>query len=368
MSLTANSERGAPAELNLGDDVVALATQICNIPSASGEETCLADAVEHALSALPHLDVMRDGDAVVARTRANLDERVILAGHLDTVPVAGNLPVRREMRDGRSHLVGRGTVDMKAGVAVFLSLAAELVEPSRDITYVLYDHEEVEDNKNGLGRLVRHHPEWLAAHFAVLGEPTNGEVEGGCNGTIRADVLATGKAAHSARAWMGRNAVHRAGEILGRLNAYEPATIDVDGLAYREGLNAVLISGGTATNVIPDVCRIMVNYRFAPKWTIEQAIAHVCEVFEGFDVTVVDAAPAARPGLDSPLAADFLAATGAVARPKYGWTDVARFSELGVPAINFGPGDPSDAHTDDEGCPEEQIRQVREALRAWLTT
>ncbi len=353
--------------LDLSADLLALTRAVVDVPSVSGDEAALADLVEAALRGCPHLRVDRDGDTVVARTQLGRDRRVVVAGHLDTVPIAGNVPSHVE----GDVVWGRGTVDMKAGVAVMLSLAAELRAPTVDVTWVFYDHEEVAAELNGLGRVATAHPDWLAADFAVLGEPTDGGVEGGCNGTLRAEVVVTGVAAHSARAWTGVNAVHKAGEVLRRLDAYRPATITVDGLDYREGLNAVLVSGGTAGNVIPDRCVVTVNYRFAPSRSVEEATAHVREVLAGFDVTVVDAAAGARPGLDDPSARGFvdavLGATGRAPVAKLGWTDVARFAALGIPAVNFGPGDPLLAHTAGERCPVAQIVQVHAALLAWLT-
>lgn len=354
-------------------DVVGLTRALCDVPSVSGDETALADAVEQVLRGAPHLEVLRDGDTVVARTHLGRPQRVVVAGHLDTVPIQGNLPTQeRTGADGEAVLWGRGTVDMKGGVGVALHLAVTLTAPAKDVTWVFYDHEEVEAELNGLGRVVRAHPDWLAADFAVLGEPTAGGIEGGCNGTMRAEVRTHGLTAHSARAWMGRNAVHDAGEVLRRLVEYVPAEVEVDGLRYREGLNAVGIRGGIAGNMVPDECTVVVNYRFAPSATPEQAFAHVREVFEGFDVGLVDAAAGARPGLDHPVAVDFVAAvsaiTGGVAGPKYGWTDVARFTELGVPAVNFGPGDPLLAHADDEQVPTAQIALCARALSAWLST
>jgi succinyl-diaminopimelate desuccinylase len=256
---------------------------------------------------------------------------------------------------------------MKAGVAVQLKLAATITEPSSDVTYIFYDHEEVEASKNGLGRLAKNHPELLDASFAVLCEPTSAEVEGGCNGTMRVELNFKGIKAHSARPWMGKNAIHDAAAALTTLAAYVPAEIEVDGLVYRESLNAVLIKGGIATNVIPDDCTITVNYRFAPSKSGAQAEAHLREVFAGVELLVVDVAEGARPGLDRPEAVAFLAATKSQARPKYGWTDVARFSALGIPAVNFGPGDPSKAHADDEAVPVSQIYACESALRAWLS-
>jgi succinyl-diaminopimelate desuccinylase len=357
-------------DLDLAGDAVELTATLCDIPSVSGDEGRLADAIERALRRLAHLRVDRDGDTVVARTDLGHAERVVLAGHIDTVPIAGNLPTRLEGDTRTGVLHGRGTVDMKGGVAVQLRVAATVPRPTRDVTYVFYDNEEVESSRNGLGRLVRAHPDWLTADFAVLLEPSRAGVEGGCNGTMRIDVVTHGVAAHSARWWRGENAVHAAGRVLARLQAYTPREVDVDGLVYREGLNAVGIRGGIAGNVIPDRCVVSVNYRFAPDRSVEDAEKHVRDVFEGFDVTLVDAAAGARPGLDHPAAAAFVAAirtaTGGTPHPKYGWTDVARFSALGVPAVNFGPGDPSLAHADDEQCPAEQIHACEQALRAWL--
>ncbi|MGM0384869.1 MAG: succinyl-diaminopimelate desuccinylase [Actinomycetota bacterium] len=347
-------------------DVVALTAAICDIPSVSGEERALADAVEASLRRNPHLEVLRDGDAVVARTHLDRPRRVVVAGHLDTVPVQGNLPTR--LVDGE--LWGRGTVDMKGGVAVALHLAATLAEPAWDVTWVFYDHEEVDADLNGLGRIAREHPEWIAGDFAILGEPTAAAIEGGCNGTIRAEVRTRGRTAHSARAWRGVNAIHAAAPVLDRLSLYVPAEVEVDSLVYREGLNAVGIRGGIASNMVPDECVVTVNHRFAPSRTVAEAEAHVREVFSGHEVVITDAAPGARPGLDDPAVAEFVAAVGAHSGgevgPKYGWTDVARFASLGIPAVNFGPGDPLLAHADDERCPVSDIRACAAALRAWL--
>ncbi|MFM2351672.1 MAG: hypothetical protein RL096_153 [Actinomycetota bacterium] len=357
----------APVTLNLEADVVELTRQICDIESVSGNETELADAIQAALSAYDHLEVLRDGDAVVARTNLGRASRVVIAGHIDTVPVADNLPVKFLPMEREQVLWGRGTVDMKAGVAVQLKLAATVAEPNTDVTWIFYDHEEVEASKNGLGRLARNHPELLNASFAVLCEPTGAQVEGGCNGTMRIEIKTHGVKAHSARPWMGKNAIHATAEILTILANHKTDEVEVDGLVYRESLNAVLISGGIATNVIPDAATITVNYRFAPSKSVAQAEAHLREIFAGFDLTVTDSAAGARPGLDRPEAIRFVEATGTTAKPKYGWTDVARFSDLGVPAVNYGPGDPSKAHADDENVPVSQIYACESGLRSWLT-
>jgi succinyl-diaminopimelate desuccinylase len=339
-----------------------LVQQIVDIPSPSGEEGPLADAIESALLDASHLEVLRIGNTVAARTSLNRDHRVVWAGHIDTVPVGKNLP--SILSEGS--LRGRGTVDMKGGVAIGLALALELSEPHHDVTWIFYDNEEVDATKNGLGLLGAAHPDWVTGDFAIVGEPSNSAIEGGCNGTLRALVETTGKQAHSARSWKGDNAIHAVAEVLERLATYQPSTVTVDGLDYREGLNAVGISGGVAGNVIPDACEVTINYRFAPNKTVEDAEAHVRSVFQGFSLRVVDRAGGARPGIDSELAQGFLSSLGVEVRPKYGWTDVARFGEWGIPAVNFGPGDPSLAHSDDEEVSLADVRSVYEGLKAWL--
>jgi succinyl-diaminopimelate desuccinylase len=351
-------------ELDLSVDGAALTAAIVDVPSVSGDEDQLTTAIEAALKPLGHLSVQRFGNSLVARTERGHRERVVLAGHVDTVPLAGNLPSHVE----GDRLYGCGTSDMKAGVAVQLRLAATVPEPVRDVTYVFYDCEEIEAERNGLGRLSRSHPDLLAGDFAVLMEPSGGEIEGGCQGTMRAEVTVTGQRAHSARSWMGRNAIHDAGDVLDVLRQYQPREPEVDGLRYHEGLNAVAISGGVAGNVIPDRCVVTVNYRFAPDRDVAGAEAHLREVFGPWEVAIVDAAPSARPGLDQGPAASFAAAVGGSPRAKLGWTDVARFAELGIPAVNYGPGISEIAHTKDEYVEIGRIGQCEARLRHWLTT
>jgi succinyl-diaminopimelate desuccinylase len=349
-------------ELDLRVPATDLTAHLVDIESVSGGEQPLADAIFAAVSQLPHLVLYRDGNAIVARTDFGRSERVVLAGHIDTVPIAGNLPSRRE----GGMLYGCGSCDMKSGVAVQLRLAAQLTSAVRDITYVFYDCEEVEAARNGLLRLSRNRPELLAADFAVLMEPTGAVVEGGCQGTLQAQIVATGERAHSARSWMGSNAIHSAGGILDLLRAYQARQPVVDGLSYHEGLNAVRISGGVAGNVIPDECEVTVNFRFAPDRSPEQAADHVRDVFAGFEVRLTDAASGARPGLGHPAAASFVAAVGGEPRAKLGWTDVARFDALGIPAVNYGPGDPHVAHSRNEHVPLEQIEQCEARMLTWL--
>ena len=371
-------------------DPGALALALVRVPSVSGAEAPLADAVQAALAARDHLEVLRHGNTVVARTRLGRAERVVVAGHLDTVPVSrrtGNVPGRLEERDGQTVVWGRGSVDMKGGVAVGLHLAATLAAPRRDVTWVFYDNEEVADELNGLGRALAAHPDWFEADLAVLGEPTGASIEGGCNGTLRLVLDVPGLAAHSGRAWRGVNAIHAASTLIERVRAAPLRTVDVEGLAYRESFSVVRIEGGAAANTIPDRCRVTVNYRFAPDLTAEAALARARRVLAGLGadgdeaepvidagtgpvaVELDDLCPAARPGLDSPMARELIALVGergGGVGPKYGWTDVARFSAAGVPAVNLGPGDPMLCHTDDEHCPVAQIEAVAGALRAWL--
>ncbi len=352
------------SSLDLSAPVEELTAVIVDTSSVSGREGPLADLIEEALDRLSHLRVDRSGDAVVARTSGDATGRVVLAGHIDTVPVADNLPSHV---DG-GLLYGCGTSDMKSGVAVQLALAASLTTASYELTYVFYDNEEVEADRNGLGRLSRDHRDWLDGDLAILLEPTGGRVEAGCQGTMRATVRTSGRRAHSGRSWLGDNAIHAAAPALARLGAYSARQVEIDGCGYREGLNAVGITGGVAGNIIPDECTITVNFRFAPDRSEQQAFDHVREVFEGFDVELIDSAPGAPPGLSAPLAGAFVAAVGTPPVAKYGWTDVARFATLGIPALNFGPGDPNLAHTREEHVELARIGQCEAALRAFLTT
>jgi succinyl-diaminopimelate desuccinylase len=340
----------------------ALTASLVDIPSPSGGETRLADEVEAILRGAGHLEVERDGDALMARTTLGRKQRVVIAGHLDTVPVADNLPSRR---DG-DKLYGCGTSDMKAGIAVMLRLATSVAVPRHDVTWLFYDNEETDAAHNGLGRVLRNAPHWLKADLAVLMEPTSNRVEAGCQGTLRVLVVVTGRRAHSARSWLGDNAIHGAGEVLTRLSAYEPRRVEIDGCEYREGLNAVRIEGGVSGNVVPDRCTIAVNFRFAPDRTEDEALAHVQEVLAPFECVLTDSAPAAPPRLSEPAALDFLAAVDGAPQAKLGWTDVARFAGLGIPALNFGPGDPNLAHTREEYVDVPLIADCERVLRTYL--
>ena len=352
--------------LDLTSDPVALTAALTDIPSVSRDEVRIADEVEEALRRqAPGYEVIRNGDAVLARTALGKPTRVLLAGHLDTVPIADNVP---SWRDG-DRLFGCGTSDMKSGDAVFLHLAATVTDLAHDVTLVFYDCEEIESSANGLGRIERDLPDWLRADLAILGEPTDGHIEAGCQGTLRVLISTMGTRAHSARSWLGDNAIHKLGPVLDRLARYEARQVDIDGCIYREGLSAVRIDGGVAGNVIPDTASLTVNFRFAPDRSPSDALGHVKEVFAGLDIDLrqTDAASGALPGLRNPAAAALIDAAGGSVRAKFGWTDVSRFAALGIPAVNYGPGDPNLAHRRDESVDVGQIVQVTETLRNYLS-
>lgn len=349
-------------------DPVTLAAALVDIPSPSHHETELADALEPALRAIPGVQVHRHGNTLLARTRRGLGERVILAGHIDTVPIVDNLPHR--LVDGVLH--GCGSVDMKSGLAVYLHtfwLLANDPGLNRDLTLIAYEGEEVSTEFNGLGHIEADLPEWLVGDIALLGEPSGAIIEAGCQGTLRLRITARGERAHSARAWLGENAAHKLAPVLTRIAAYQPRSVKIDECEYREGLNVVHLESGVTTNTIPDEAWLFLNFRFAPDRSVAGAEAHLREVldFAGLEVEIDDAAPGALPGLGSPPAQELLSAVGGRFRAKYGWTDVARFAARGIPALNFGPGDPNFAHKKDEQCPVWMITGVVQTLRTWLT-
>ncbi len=348
--------------LDLTASAEALTAALVDIPSVSGTEQHLADAIEERLRSLPHLTLERDGDAVLARTTLGRPTRVVLAGHLDTVPIADNLPSRQH----GDRLHGCGSSDMKSGIAVMLRLAAHVPAPSRDVSYLFYDNEEVKADRNGLGRIAGRARDWLEGDLAILLEPTSARVEVGCQGTLRALVLVPGRRAHSARSWLGDNAIHRSSAVLDRLSAYEARRVEIDGIEYREGLNAVRIDGGVAGNVLPDRCTVTIDFRFAPDRTEAQALAHVQEVLAPFECVLTDSAPAAPPGLTAAAVTEFVRAVGEEPVAKYGWTDVARFSQLGIPAVNYGPGNPDLAHTREEYVEIPLISHCERLLRGYL--
>lgn len=354
--------------LDLTADPVELTAALVDVPSVSGDEDALAGAVKAALAEqAPHLELAVSGNTVLARTNLGRPSRVVLAGHLDTVPINDNLPLRRTGAGEELVLHGCGAVDMKGGDAVFLHLAATIAEPAHDLTFIFYDCEEVDAARNGLGRIEREMPEWLRGDLAVVGEPSNGVIEAGCQGTLRIELRTKGIRAHTARAWMGENAVHMMAGALHKLDQYEPRQVEIDGCHYHEGLQAVKIVGGVAGNVVPDECVLTINHRFAPDRTAEEAVDHLRVLFEGYQLTVVDSAEGALPGLAAPTARSLVEAAGGAPVAKLGWTDVARFAALGIPAVNFGPGDPTLAHTQQEHVAAAQIVHCEQVLRRFLS-
>jgi succinyl-diaminopimelate desuccinylase len=344
-------------------DLLALTAELVDIASVSHDEGRLGDHLEAELAAVGWLAVERVGDNVVARTDLGRSQRLILAGHTDTVPPDGNERARLE----GDTLWGLGSTDMKAGLAVALELARTVPEPAVDVTYVFYAGEEVEARHNGLGHLFRDRPDLLVGDAAVLGEPTGGVVEAGCQGSLRVRATLTGRRAHTARPWMGVNAVHRLGPALAVLAGYEGRRPVLDGCEYREALVAVGVEGGVAGNVVPDRARLTVNLRFAPDRSVEEAEAHVREVLGPVldaddELEVLDVAAAAAPGLDHPLLRALVERNRLEVRSKLGWTDVARFAAHGIPACNLGPGEPTLAHAPDERVERAPLESTHAAL------
>lgn len=349
-------------------DLLELTAELVEIPSVSLDEQAITDRIEQELRSVPSLTLDRVGDNLVARTDLGRSMRLVLAGHTDTVPVNGN---DRARVDGDT-LWGLGSADMKSGLAVMLELARSVPEPAVDVTYVFYAAEEIASQYNGLGQLFDVRPELLAGDVAILGEPTGAVLEAGCQGTMRLEVRLTGVRAHSARPWMGRNAIHRLGRVLAIVDGWEGREPVVDGCRYREAVQAVLVQGGVAGNVVPDEASVVLNHRFAPDRDEEAASAWLRSLLapaieDGDQVVVTDAAPSARPGLDHPLLAALMARNQLDVRAKLGWTDVARFASRGIPAANFGPGDPLLAHTADECVTREQLEQTWTVLHDLVT-
>jgi succinyl-diaminopimelate desuccinylase len=345
-------------------DLLAATAELVDVPSVSHNETAIADLIEARLRPTAWLDVERLGDNVVARTHLDRDQRLILAGHTDTVPANGNERARVE----GDVLWGLGAADMKAGLAVMLELATAVAEPAVDLTYVFYVCEEVAAEFNGLPALLGSRPDLLAGEAAILGEPTGAVVEAGCQGTLRVAVTLAGERAHTARPWMGNNAIHRLAPVLERVAAYRERRPVLGGCEYREALQAVKVEGGVAGNVVPDRAVLTLNHRFAPDRTVEQAFAHVREVIGEVDsVELVDAAAPAPPALDHPLLQRLVERSGAAPRAKLGWTDVSFFAAHGIPATNFGPGEPTLAHTAAERVDRAQLDQVMATLQGLIS-
>lgn len=353
---------------DLPSDLLGRTAELVDVASVSHHEAALADQIEAELRGHRWLLVERLGDNVVARTEHGRPLRVLLVGHLDTVVPNGNERARIE----GDTLWGLGSTDMKGGLAIMLELARTMPATAVDVSYVFYAAEEVASEHNGLRRLFAERPDLLAGDLALVGEPTAGRLEAGCQGTMRLEVTLTGRRAHTARPWMGVNAVHRLGAVLSALAAYRPREPLIAGCQYREGLQAVAVSGGVAGNVVPDWAAITINHRFAPDRSPAEAERHVRELLEPLlepedSMAVVDLAPPAPPALDQPLLAAFVGRANLGVEAKLGWTDVARFAEHGIPAANFGPGDSTLAHTAEERLEREPLEWCFRVQRALLS-
>jgi succinyl-diaminopimelate desuccinylase len=350
-------------------DLLELTAALIDVASPSFAEDRLCGLIHAELAGCGWLEVERVGDNVVARTHLGRARRLVLAGHTDTVPANGNEIARIE----GDRLWGVGAADMKGGLAVMLELARTVAEPVVDVTWVFYAREEVAADHSGLGELFALRPDLLVGDVALLGEPTSAALEAGCQGTLRAVVALRGERAHTARPWMGRNAVHRLADLLAALAAHEGRRPVVDGLEFRESTQAVAVSGGVAGNVVPDLVELTINHRFAPDRTIEEAVADVAALVgpfleDGDTFDVVDAAAAAWPAVSDPLVASLVARRDLEVRAKLGWTDASRFAAAGIPAANYGPGDATIAHTAGEHVDRASLEAVHAGLTDLLTT
>lgn len=354
-----------------GEDPFLLAARLVGIASPSHHEAAIAAEVQTYLESCGGLEVVRIGDNVIARTDLHRPLRLLLAGHLDTVPAPdGMVPkVRGDV------LWGTGAADMKGGLAVMLDLARTVPQPAIDLTWCFYAREEVARELSGLDEIWSERPDLLAGDVAILGEPTDALAEAGCQGTMRVVVHAGGVRAHTARPFTGVNAIHRLGRILGRVAAFNGREVDLDGCRYVEQLQAVGLSGGVASNVVPDTASVTLNYRYAPDRSGAGARDALREVFEdllepslGDSYEILDQADGALPSLDHPLLGALVERTGSAPRAKVGWTDVARFASHGIPALNFGPGDPLLAHHADERLMRRSLERARSVLAGLLSS
>ncbi|MEY3495885.1 MAG: succinyl-diaminopimelate desuccinylase [Candidatus Nanopelagicales bacterium] len=349
--------------MNINQELSKLTLDLVNISSVSKDEKSIADSIAEALKKYSHLKITRVNNSIVAQTNFGNKQRVVIAGHIDTVPANNNFPGKIN----NSEVIGLGSVDMKSGIAVALKLASEITSSNYDVTYLFYESEEIETKFNGLELITKQQKDLLDCDFAILMEPTNGILEVGCQGSLRFEVSTSGKRSHSARWWNGENAIHKTNKILEILNNYKSREPEIDGHKFREGLQAVKVNGGIAGNVVPDSVTISINHRFAPDTSIDQATQNMKTLFKDFNFQLVDAANAAPTGLSNPLIKEFVSNIGKNVAPKFGWTDVARFANAGIPAINFGPGDPNLAHHPEEKVLISQINDVYESLKNWLT-
>jgi len=328
----------------LRDWLVATTLQLVEVSSPTGDERELCDIVEARLRTMPDLIVERVGDSVAAHRPWTGRPKVALVGHLDTVPKSeGQEPTRVE----GDRLYGLGASDMKAGDAVMLGLL-ELVESSDlvyDLCIILYDAEEGPYDESGLGPLFDA-LDWVkSVDLAFCLEPSDNVVQVGCVGSFHAKLTVKGRACHSARPWQGENAIHKSGALMSLLGSLEPKVVNVAGHNFSEVISATVVNGGRARNVIPDSCTFNINFRFAPGRSEEEAFSELVDLVGDLaEVELLDSCPSGSVVSNSPLFDRFLSLTGAEVTAKQAWTDVARFAQIGVDAVNYGPGISSQAH------------------------
>ncbi len=342
-------------------DIVSTLVDLIDIPSEVGDEGRLCTSLAERLMETWGIDgVERLGNSLIVGKRSQRP-LVLLVGHIDTVPGQGQ--GRAAIQEGR--VVGLGASDMKSGLAVMVHL---LEDPSvrlgpYDVVGVFYDREEGPADENGLEPVLERAP-WLSdAEFAVVLEPTDLELQVGCVGTINATVRFEGHSAHSARPWLGENAITKAGSWLAELHARRPESIIIDGLEFKEVFSVTTASGGVARNIIPAGFDINLNYRFAPNKTLDEAEARLREVAASADlIEIVDRAPAGPVPAGNPHFERLASLSGAARTPKQAWTDVARLAQYGIAAVNYGPGETAQAHQVAESVALDNLRVAYEAL------
>jgi succinyl-diaminopimelate desuccinylase len=341
-----------------------LALDLVNIPSVSRHEQRLTAWIAERVAALPHLRVAhRQEDAIAFGPPGRPD--VVLAGHSDTVPEQGNLPGRLE--DGQVH--GLGAADMKGSLAVMLALAAELdrLAPRVRPLFVVFGREELPAEESVLEGLFTSCPAILEARLAVMMEPTANRLEAGCLGNIKAALEFRGVAAHSARPWLGVNAIHEAVRGLRQVVDVEPHEVVLNGLTFREVVSVTEIAGGVANNVIPDRVVCGLNFRYAGHRSPAGAEARLRElVGPAGELRVLSNSPSAPVAVDNPLLRRLREAGDLPVEPKQAWTPVAEFAAHGLDAVNFGPGDPRLAHRRDERVSVDAMSATLAVLRRFL--
>jgi succinyl-diaminopimelate desuccinylase len=338
--------------------------ELIDIPSVIGNEKAIATALEFRLAA--HRPVQRLGNAVVAGEPTG-KPLIGLYGHVDTVPEQGNETARRK----GDRIYGLGSSDMKSGIAVMVHLLEDeaVAAGPYDLVGVFYDKEEGPAAENGLEDVLNAVP-WLGdAAFSVVMEPTDLNLELGCSGAINADVVFDGKAAHSARPWLGENAVTKAGDWLAEMHQRRPEVVSIAGLDYREVFSVTTAAGGIASNVLPARFVLNLNYRFPPTYTLVEAEARLRRVAADADeIIITDRAPAGIVPDGSPYLVRLEALVDGERTAKQGWTDVARLTARGMPAANFGPGVVAEAHQAAESVPAANLDRAFEVMRTFLTT